>query len=265
MGDAVLYAIKDSVGVITLNRPDKLNSINVPFCIDLKQSLQKARDDNQVRSVFITGAGKAFCAGADLSMVEFDEHDKSKVKVDGMTDILEMLGPIARSIYEMPKPVIAAVNGPAIGGGAGIALACDVVFASDSAVFGFVFSLLGLGPDTGTSFVLVRQLGLKRTIEILFAGERIGAGKALELGLINRVVPGQELEQTAWSYALECASGPTWAYSSIKKIVHKGLIFDLDVTLDGEDLIQRKGFRTADFQEGVKAFFEKRKPQFIGK
>jgi 2-(1,2-epoxy-1,2-dihydrophenyl)acetyl-CoA isomerase len=264
MGNTVLYETKDGVAIITLNRPDKLNSINLQCGLDLQECLEKARDDRRVRSIILTGAGRAFCAGADLSIVQAIEQHKSKLKMGEAIDILVQVSEISRLVYEMEKPVIAAVNGAAMGGGASLALLCDVVFASDNAVFGFVFSKIGLAPDTGATYTLPRHLGLKKTMELFFSGETIVAEKALELGLINRVVVADGFWQVVWSYAIELASGPTLAFACMKKMVRENLSASFFEAIAKETLLQYKAVNSKDFREGIKGFFEKKKPRFLG-
>jgi len=269
MGDTLLYEVKEGVAIITFNRPDKLNSINVPFCMELCECLEETWNNKEARSVLITATGKNFCAGADLSNVEYDTTDKTKIKVknldiDFMVDILYRMGTISQLIHEMPKPVISSVRGAAVGGGAGFAILSDIVFASENAVFGYVFSKIGVAPDSATSVLLTRHLGLKKTMELFFSGETITSEKALEFGLINKVVQDDLLDQVAWEYALKLASGPTKAFAYMKKMVYGNLSNDFVQAIEKETVLQYKALHLEDANEGVKAFLEKRKANFTG-
>jgi len=261
MADTVLCDVRSGVARVTLNRPDTLNSWNEQFGVDLAAALERAREDD-VRAVLITGAGRAFSSGADLG------EQRAGTEAGGVPDLSALLrdlyNPSILAIRELPKPVVAAVNGPAAGIGCALALACDLVVAAESAFFLLAFVNIGLVPDGGATATVPARIGAARAAEMAMLGERIPAPTALEWGLINRVVPDDELAGAAEALVKHLAGGPTIAFGRIKELLNRSLYPDLAGQLDAEANAQGEQGRTADFVEGVLAFTEKRPPRFTG-
>ncbi len=258
---AVTLAVADGAATITLNRPDSLNSWNEQFGDELAAALDRATVDDAVRAVMITGAGRAFSSGADLS------EQRSNVEggpPDLSARLRELYNPIILSVRQLPKPVLAAVNGPAAGIGCSLALACDLIVAAESAFFLLAFVNIGLVPDGGVTATLPARAGAARAAEMAMLGERVPAATALEWGLINRVVADGDLDQEAGLLLTRLAGGPTRAYANIKALLNRSLYGDLAAQLDAEAEAQSEQGRTNDFVEGVLAFAEKRPPKFTG-
>jgi 2-(1,2-epoxy-1,2-dihydrophenyl)acetyl-CoA isomerase len=260
--ETVIWELDGGVGRLTLNRPDSLNSWNAAFGAELKQVIEGDAADPSVRAVLVTGAGRGFSSGADLkSGFEPDPED-------GMPDIRkelhELFHPVIAGVRRLEKPVVAAVNGPAVGIGASFAFACDLVLAAESAYFGLAFVNIGLMPDGGSTLFVPAAVGKARAFEMALLGERVPAAKALEWGLVNRVVPDDALMDEANELAAKLAAGPTRSYASSKQALNRMLYPDLDGQLELEAELQHALARTRDFQEGVSAFVEKREAAFQG-
>ena len=249
------------VGRLTLNRPDSLNAWTADFGRDLKQVIEGDAQDPSVRAVLVTGAGRGFSSGADLK-AGFDPAE------DGMPDVRKELDnlyhPIIAGVRRLEKPVVAAVNGPAVGIGASLAFACDLVLAAESAYFGLAFVNIGLMPDGGSTLFVPAAVGKARAFQMALLGERVPADRALEWGLVNYVYPDDRLIPEADELVGKLASGPTRSYASSKQALNKMLYPDLEGQLDLEAELQHTLARTRDFQEGVTAFVEKRAPEFQG-
>jgi 2-(1,2-epoxy-1,2-dihydrophenyl)acetyl-CoA isomerase len=257
--ETLLYEIDGGVLTITLNRPDSYNACNEQLTTDLQEALKNAERDASVRAIILTGAGKAFCSGQDLKEAPAPGSRRS------LADSLQRrYNPIIRKLTTIPKPIIAALNGVAAGAGCSLALACDIRIASEHASLLQAFVNIGLVPDSGSSYFLVRLVGYSRAFEIATLGEKIAAEQAFEFGLVNQVVPASLLMDTAKGVAHRYASGPTRAYGYIKKMLHRAGHSSLDETLDYEVFMQEAAGRTNDYVEGVKAFVEKRKAEFKG-
>ena len=252
---------RDGVATLTLARPEVLNSFNREMVRELVDAVSALADDDAVRAVVLTGAGRAFCAGQDLA---------EAVPPDGESrpDIGEIVAGYNRlilAIRALEKPVVCAVNGVAAGAGANIALACDFVIAADSASFIQAFSKIGLVPDNGGTWFLPRLVGLARATQLAMLADKLPAARALEWGMIYRVVPAPELMETAQSFARELAAMPTRGLGLIKRGLNAALSNDLATQLALEAELQREAARTADHLEGVRAFQAKRAPVFTGR
>ena len=262
--ETVDYAVDAGTATIELNRPDNLNAWNFQFGLDLLAAVERARDDEQVRAVLITGAGRGFSSGADLREVREDDNDESG-RIDLSKRLRERYHPILVGIREMPKPVVAGVNGPAVGIGCSLALACDLVVAAESAYFLLAFVNIGLVPDGGSTALVPARVGHARAIEMTMLGEKISAAQALEWGMINRVHPDTELRAEAEALAARLAKGPTLSYANGKKLLNRRLYTDFEGQLEAEAAAQKEQGQSADFVEGVMAFMQKREPKFTGK
>ncbi len=258
---SVLYELEQSVARITLNRPDVLNSFNRPMAKALQAILKEIAEDPDVRALLLTGSGRAFCAGQDLVEALPSGEDLP-------TDIGEIVeqsyNPIIRGICNLERPVVCAVNGVAAGAGANIALACDIVLASSKASFIQSFCNIGLVPDSGGTFHLPRLVGLPMAKAMMMLGERISAEKALEIGMIFQVCEPDALMEEAGNLARHLAARPTRALGLTKRAINMSCTNDLDAQLELERELQGQAGKTRDYQEGVKAFLEKRKPDFKG-
>jgi len=252
----------DGIGRITLNRPETLNAWTAEFGAELKRAVNEDAADPSVRAVLITGAGRGFSSGADLK-AGFEPHPE-----DGMPNVSQTLHdvyhPIIVGIRELEKPVVAAVNGPAVGIGLSLALACDLILAAESAFFGLAFVNIGLMPDGGSTLFVPAAVGKARSFQMAMLGERIEAQRALDWGLINAVHPDDRLMDEAGALVERLAGGPTRSYASTKKALNKMLYPDMHGQLDLEAELQHALARSKDFTEGVGAFIEKRQPQFTG-
>src|SRR3954452_23520492 len=250
------------VGRLTLNRPDSLNAWTEEFGNELKQVIERDAADESVRAVLITGAGRGFSSGADLKS-GFDPDPE-----DGYPNIRkelhEVYHPIIAGVRRLEKPVVGAGNGPAVGIGASLAFACDLVLAAESAFFGLAFVNIGLMPDGGSTLFVPAAVGKARAFEMALLGERVPAERAREWGLVNRVIADDQLMPEANTLVEFLAAGPTRSYAASKRALNQMLYPDLDGQLDLEAELQHDLARTRDFQEGVGAFVEKRDPAFQG-
>ena len=259
--DFIRVTVDQSVATITLCRPDVLNSFNRRMAEELQRALTQAGADANVRAVLLTGAGRGFCAGQDLS--EATGVDLAAVDLGDI--VKASYTPVVRAIRELEKPVVCAVNGVAAGAGANLAFACDIVVAAEDASFIQSFSKIGLVPDTGGSFFLPRLVGVARATALMFLADKVSANRALEWGMIYDVVPSTVLIDTATALARQLAAMPTRGLAFTKKLINASLANDLDSQLALEEEMQRQAGRTADYAEGVRAFLEKRKPTYTGR
>jgi 2-(1,2-epoxy-1,2-dihydrophenyl)acetyl-CoA isomerase len=257
----LIWEQREGAGRLTLNRPDSLNAWTAAFGHELKSVIENEAADPAVRAVLITGAGRGFSSGADLKE-GFDAAD------DGMPDVRKELDqvyhPIIAGVRQLEKPVVAAVNGPAVGIGASLAFACDLVLAAESAFFGLAFVNIGLMPDGGSTLFVPAAVGKARAFQMALLGERVPAAKALEWGLVNEVHPDDGLMDAADALVERLAAGPTRSYAASKRALNKMLYPDLEGQLDLEAELQHELARTRDFAEGVAAFVEKRDAAFQG-
>ncbi|GAA0537928.1 enoyl-CoA hydratase [Saccharopolyspora subtropica] len=262
MTDVLLTQDTAGVRLLTLNRPDSFNSLNVELKQALIAALRDAAADDAVRALVITGAGRAFCAGQDLKehIALLDAGDPAPLKT-----VDEHYNPIIRAVTSMPKPVIAAVNGTAAGAGASLAYACDLRIASANAKFLMAFANVGLSADSGASWTLPRLIGYGRAMEMLLLAEPVGAEEALRIGMVNRVVDAGEAVAAATELATRMAAGPTSAYARIKETMLAAAAEGLAEALAVEAGAQAEAGATADHREAVAAFVEKRDPNFTGR
>jgi 2-(1,2-epoxy-1,2-dihydrophenyl)acetyl-CoA isomerase len=255
---SILLDIRDRVAFITLNRPEKLNAFNREMALLLQKTLDKCSSAKEARCICITGAGKAFSAGQDLSEIADPEGPK-------MQKILkEHYNPIISRIRLITKPVVAVVNGVAAGAGANIALSCDVVVAARSASFIQAFSKIGLIPDSGGTFFLPRLVGWNRASALMMLGDKIAAPDALQMGMLYKVFEDETLEADSLKIAQTLAAMPTKALAFTKHLLNNSAVNDIETQLKLEDEFQQRAAATEDFKEGVNAFIDKRKPEFIG-
>jgi 2-(1,2-epoxy-1,2-dihydrophenyl)acetyl-CoA isomerase len=256
--DGLRLDIDGAVATLTLDRAAALNALTVPVKVALREALESLASDRDVRAVILTGAGRAFCAGQDLA--EREQPDAPPLDVE----VRERYNPIIRAIRSMGQPVIAAVNGVAAGAGASLALACDLRIASEDARFVLAFGRIGLVPDSGATWFLPRIIGLARAAELALVGDQVDAAEALRIGLVSKVVPGDQLMLDARSLAVRLAAGAPLAMALTKEALQRSPTIDLDEALEGEAKLQGIAGLSADHAEGLSAFREKRPPRFTG-
>ena len=258
----IAVAIDGPVGTVTLSRPDKLNALTVDMVQELKDALTMLAGTAAVRAIVLTGAGRAFCAGADVGLlrrlIEHFDHAMASRLVDGMRGVSAVM-------REAPQPVLASINGVAAGGGANLALGCDLRIAAEGAQIGQVFTKIGLHPDWGGTFFLPRLVGPAKALELLIGAEMVDAADAARLGIVNRVVPAAQLAEATRAWARQIAEAPPLAVRRLKQAVYRSERASLDEMLTYELDAQLECFRSADGKEGIAAFFEKRPPHFTGR
>lgn len=250
--------------IVELNRPQRMNAWTPELAKDLLSAFGEVAAQERVRAVMLTGAGRAFSSGADLK-----EGGAGELAADGAPNVrktlTELYHPVIKAIRELPKPVVAAVEGAAAGVGCSLALCCDLILASQSAYFLLAFVNVGLAPDGGSSLLVPSRVGMARAAEMAMLGERIPAEQALEWGLINRVAPDGQLREQATALAERLAAGPTRSYAAVKRQQNAWLYANMDQQLALEADLQQEMVRTEDFTEGVMAFLQKRPPKFTGR
>lgn len=261
--DVVLWEQTDGVARVTLNRPDSLNAWTDELGRALGDALTRRAADPSVRAVLVTGAGRGFSSGADLR-AGFDPHPDDG-RPDVRKELRDVYHPLIAGVRRLEKPVVAAVNGPAVGIGCSLALACDLILAAESAYFMLAFVNIGLMPDGGSTLFIPARVGAARASEMALIGERVPADRALEWGLVNAVHPDDRLMDEAAALAGRLAAGPTRSYAGSKRALNRMLYPDLEGQLDLEAEIQHDLARTDDFLEGVSAFVEKRPATFKGR
>ena len=255
---SILFELKNNVGVITLNRPEKFNSFNREMALLLQQTLDDCEKNNDVRCIYITGNGKAFCAGQDLGEV-IGENPATFDKI-----LIEHYNPIVTRIRNIGKPIICAVNGVAAGAGANIALCCDIVVANENANFIQAFSKIGLIPDSGGTYFLPRLIGFQKASALMMLGDKVTAVDAERIGMIYKYFPAESFADDSFKIAETLAQMPTMAFAFTKQALNQSLQNNLTEQLALEDKLQNKAAVTKDYQEGVNAFMEKRLPNFKG-
>lgn len=255
---SILFEVRDSIAFVTLNRPDKLNSFNREMALLMQEKLDICKQDNAIRAVYITGSGKAFSAGQDLSEVADPEGP-------GMKKILsEHYNPIVLRIRKLEKPVIAAVNGVAAGAGANIALCCDIVVAAQSSSFIQAFSKIGLVPDSGGTHTLPRLIGWQKASAIMMLGDKITAVEAERIGMIYKVFADENFSAEVLNIATTLSRMPTRGLALTKQALNQSFTNSFFDQLQDEDILQQRAASTSDYKEGVSAFLEKRSPVFKG-
>lgn len=256
----IKYSFEQKVALIKFNRAEALNSFNKQMAKEFQSALRDARDNKEVRSILITGEGKAFSAGQDLA----EAVPKNKPLADVGEIVRESYNPIILLIREIEKPIVCAVNGTAAGAGANIALACDIVIASEKASFIQAFAKIGLIPDSSGTFFLPRIVGLQRASAMMMLAEKISAEEALKYGMIYKIYPEAKLLEEAQKLAKYLSSQPTKGFGLTKRALNRSFFNDLNSQLKLEEELQIEASRSYDYQEGVKAFLEKRNPDFKG-
>jgi 2-(1,2-epoxy-1,2-dihydrophenyl)acetyl-CoA isomerase len=254
----ILSELKEKVMVISLNRADKFNSFNREMALQLQDALDEAETNENVRAIVLTGIGKAFCAGQDLSEA-IDPNGPGIAKI-----VSEHYNPIILKIRKIEKPIIAAVNGVAAGAGANIALACDIVTATNSASFIQAFSKIGLIPDSGGTFFLPRLIGFQRATALMMTGDKVMALEALQMGMIYKVFADDTFMQDVLAFANNLSNMPTKGLGLTKRLLNESVYNTHEKQLVSEGLVQVEAASTYDYSEGVNAFLEKRKPKFKG-
>jgi 2-(1,2-epoxy-1,2-dihydrophenyl)acetyl-CoA isomerase len=255
--ETIRVEIADGVATVVLDRPEFLNALNATMRRELLAAFKGIARDDAIRAVVVTGEGRGFCSGADLRGGD-GERQFRRVLTDEYN-------PLVRAIRDLPKPVIAAVNGVAAGAGVSLALACDLVYASEEARFIQAFVKIGLVPDSGSTRTLVRALGRHRAAQLIFSGEPLSAAEAHSGGLVVAVVPAAELAETARRAAAALAAGPTRAIGFAKRLINQAEDAVLDESMATEAALQEVAGRSEDHVEGVAAFGEKREPRFVGR
>jgi 2-(1,2-epoxy-1,2-dihydrophenyl)acetyl-CoA isomerase len=258
MLNSILFHIENNIAFITLNRPDKLNAVNRAMALLLQNKLDECASLHEVRCIYITGAGKGFCAGQDLAEV-VDPNGPGMQKI-----LSEHYNPIITRLRNIPKPIIAAVNGVAAGAGANIALACDIVIANENASFIQAFSKIGLIPDSGGTYTLPRLIGLQRASALMMLGDKITVTEALQMGMLYKVFANETFEVETKKIAQTLSQMPTKALGYIKHALNHSFENNVEEQLGLEDVYQQKAAATKDFEEGVQSFLEKRQPNFKG-
>jgi len=255
--ETIRVEVADGVATLVLNRPDSLNALNSTMRRELLAAIKAMARDESVRAVVITGEGRGFCSGADLRGGS-GEREFRRV-------LTNEYNPLVRAIRDLPKPVIAAVNGVAAGAGVSLALACDIVYAAEEARFIQAFVKIGLVPDSGSTRTLVRALGRHRAAQLVFSGEPLSASEAQAVGLVNEVAPAAELADLVRQRASALAAAPTKAIAFAKRLVNGAEDATLDESMAFEAALQELAGRTEDHAEGIAAFGEKREPRFVGR
>ncbi|HKX31419.1 MAG TPA: enoyl-CoA hydratase [Blastocatellia bacterium] len=253
----LLITLEDGIKRITINRPHRRNAVDHPTIQSLMVAVKQSADDG-TRVLILTGAGEAFCAGADLAATS----ERDIAGYDVTTAVRENINPCILAMRALPIPIIARVHGPAVGVGHSYALACDLIIASEQAIFGQAFVRIGLMPDGGSTFFLPRLVGYHKAFELMATGETINAHDALQLGIVNQVVPFAELDSTVDKLAVRFAESPQLALAKIKAALNRDVQADLAAGLDFEAVNQDACFHSRDFIEGVAAFMQKRKAVF---
>ncbi|MFT3932196.1 MAG: enoyl-CoA hydratase-related protein [Chitinophagaceae bacterium] len=256
--ETILFEVKENIAFITINRPEKFNALNSETILLLQSKLDVCSSDDNIRAVYLTGTGKAFCAGQDLAEV-------TSPNAPGFDKMLSVYyNPLVSRIRNLQKPVVCAVNGVAAGAGANIALCCDIVVATASASFVQAFSKIGLIPDSGGTFVLPRLIGFQKASALMMLGDKVSATEAEQYGMIYKVFPDDQFVAASQKIVTTLAALPTKALAYTKQALNESLTNSFEEQLQTEDRLQYAAANTKDFKEGIAAFLEKRTPQFKG-
>jgi 2-(1,2-epoxy-1,2-dihydrophenyl)acetyl-CoA isomerase len=253
------YQVDNGVATITLNRPEVYNALNDEITFEFQDALKATAKDEKVRVIVITGEGKAFCSGQDLKAASGDQ------KSSFLQSLNKRYNPIISAMRSLPKPIVCRLNGVAAGAGCSLALACDIIVASEEATLIEVFINIGLVPDSGSSYFLPRLVGMAKAFEMCSMGSRVKASEAAAIGLVNKCVPADQLDAAVKSYTDYFATAPTRSIGLIKKMLSKSATSTLEQMLEYEAYCQEIAGSSHDYKEGVSAFLEKRKPDFTGK
>jgi len=259
--ETIIFKKEAGVGTIILDRPDQLNSLNRAMVQELKDIIERIKTDKEVKVLVITGQGKGFCSGGDIGLLE----ELTSISPAQSRLFFREIHRIYLSLREMDQPVIAAVNGHAVGAGCDFALACDIRIASDRAKMGAIYTSLGYVPDVGATYFFPRLVGIAKACELIFTGDIIDAREAERIGLINKAVPHDQFEKEVKKLALRLAKGSGLAIAMAKNAIYRGLNLDLATELDYEGYLASVSLHTEDLREGLDAFFQKREPNFKGK
>jgi 2-(1,2-epoxy-1,2-dihydrophenyl)acetyl-CoA isomerase len=263
----ITVEIADEVATLTLNRPDKLNCLNAPILHEMSAALIDLNKNEGVKALILTGAGRSFCSGADLSEPPYgtDKNQPGISRAEHITPFVSF-GWVIKQIEDFTRPVIAAVNGIAAGGGLALALAADIRIASENATFSAIFVKRGLVPDCGVSYYLTRLVGISKALELMWTGDKIDAKEAERICMVNKVVPHDRLMDSAQEFARSLAAGPSLAIEMIKRMAYTAVRSDSVITqMAVEDFMQQVCRESEDVREGVMGFLEKRPPNFKGK
>lgn len=255
----IKFEVANGIATVTLNRPEVYNALNDGITYELQDALKKISKDDAIRVMVLTGAGKAFCSGQDLKAASGQE------KRSFLDSLHKRYNPIISAMRSLPKPIICRLNGVAAGAGCSLALACDMIIASEEATLIEVFINIGLVPDSGSSYFLPRLVGRAKAFELCSMGNKVKADEALQLGLVNKVAPANELDAVVKEYADHFAQAPTKSIGLIKRMLEKSATSTLDEMLEYEAYCQEIAGTSHDYKEGVSAFLEKRKATFLGK
>lgn len=255
-----MYRVEDGVAWITMNRPETLNSYDRDILFDMNAAFEKADADDDVRCIVLTGEGRAFTSGGNLQELAKMNKDRRVAILD-----VDMTADMVRRLYNIKKPVIAAINGPTYGAGIATAMACDILLASDKASFGYSFTGLGFCPDSGSTWFLTQKVGYNKACEILFSAKTLNADELLSLGLVNAVVPHDELIATAAKYAKRIAAGPAMALMLQKRVLRNAVSTSFEQNREYESITQIFASQSDDCAEGLTAALERRKPEFKGR
>ncbi len=263
--ETILYDITGHVAKITLNIPDKKNVMSPKLLQEFSDAVSKVKQNTELRVLIITGSGKCFCAGADLTALMTLAQNSGFSGVAGMREAIRKVYDAFLQVMQVEIPTIASVNGHAIGGGLGLALCCDIRMVAESALFAANFAKLGIHPGMALTYLIPSAVGRGRALELVFTGRKFDATEAEKIGLVERVVPPEKLEQETLSLAEDIAASAPYVVRLTKKAVYKGLNFHPDWNIEFEATAQAMCSQMEDAQEGISAFFQKRKPEFKGK
>jgi 2-(1,2-epoxy-1,2-dihydrophenyl)acetyl-CoA isomerase len=254
--ETIEFSVNNRIATITLNRPESLNSLNDQIARELGQALELCKND-QIKVVVLSGKGKGFSSGGDIKLMTQFESSPDK-----LTALLDNLHKVVIGMRNLEKPIIASINGFAMGAGLSLALACDFRIAAKSSSFSCAFVNIGLVPDSGASFFLTKLLGSAKATELMFLGDTFNTDQAMEMGLLNRVAPDEDLKKVVGDFAAKLAKRPAQSIAKIKHLINRAIISDLSDQLALEAMFQVEAIKTPDFKEGITAFIEKRKAEF---